>query len=182
MIPIYFSTYWDDIYEELLNEVPWVNRDAPRDECFMATESKEYTYGKSGYSRTYNSVPFHPEVTRCMSAVNFDTNSTYNVCFLNYYKSEKEHLGWHSDDSPEMDIDHPIAVVSFGAARYIWTKPKDFKGEIPDKDRYMLSSGSLFIMPAGYQKEFMHRIPKHDRPCGGRISLTFRKFTNKELK
>jgi len=34
----------------------------------------------------------------------------------------------------------------------------------------------LFIMPPGYQDNFYHKIPKHDRPCGWRISLTFRSF------
>ena len=36
----------------------------------------------------------------------------YNVCFLNRYDDQRNHLGWHADDSPEMDHDHPIAVVS----------------------------------------------------------------------
>lgn len=31
-------------------------------------------------------------------------------------------------------------------------------------------------LPAGYQATHLHRIPKHDRPCGWRISLTFRSF------
>lgn len=191
MKPIYIKNYvyniepeakLFDIYEILRTQVAWVNRDAPRDECFMALEDATYTYGKSGFARTYNSVPFHISVQAIMNRLNKDNNSKYNVCFLNYYKDEKQHLGWHSDDSPEMDINHPIAVVSFGAERYIWTKHKDAKGEVPEEDRYLLTDGSLFIMPEGYQKDYMHRIPKNDRPCGGRISLTFRKFMNKENK
>lgn len=166
-------------YDVLLTEVPWVNREAPRDECFMALESAEYTYG-TGFKRTYNSVPLHSFVDYAMWRLNFWYNSQYNVCFLNYYKSEKEHLGWHSDNSPEMDINHPIAVVSFGAEREIWVKNKDYKGEIPKENRYKLSNGSIFIMPAGYQNDHMHKIPKPDKPCGGRISLTFRKFIKKE--
>jgi hypothetical protein len=75
-----------------------------------------------------------------------------------------------------MDPEHPIAVVSFGAERYIWCKDKNYRGEIPGEDRYLLGSGSLFVMPKGFQDVNLHRIPKHDRPCGGRISLTFRKF------
>lgn len=35
---------------------------------------------------------------------------------------------------------------------------------------------SCFIMPAGFQDNHVHRIPKHNRPCGARISLTFRKY------
>ena len=89
-------------------------------------------------------------------------------------------MGWHADDSPEMDTTHPIAVVSFGAERFIWTKDKSCKGNIPDEDKYMLGDGSLFVMPAGFQENHLHKIPKSDRlDCGGRISLTFRKFVKK---
>lgn len=80
------------------------------------------------------------------------------------------------NDSPEQDLGHPIAVVTFGAERYIWVRNKTDKGAVPDKDKYLLTRGSLFVMPGGYQDGHFHRIPKHDRPCGGRISLTFRKL------
>jgi alkylated DNA repair dioxygenase AlkB len=166
-------------YNTLMEDVPWVNRDAPREECFMASNDLEYTYGKGENARTYRSVPMHPLVQILMDKLNECFLTNYNVCFLNYYKSGKQHLGWHADDSPEMDADHPIAVISFGAERYIWVKEREYKGNIPDEDKYLLENGSLFIMPAGFQKDHLHKIPKHDRECGGRISLTFRRFVNK---
>lgn len=46
----------------------------------------------------------------------------------------------------------------------------------PKEQRVSLAPGSLFVMPVGYQDTHLHRIPKHDRPCGWRISLTFRSF------
>lgn len=46
----------------------------------------------------------------------------------------------------------------------------------PLDQRILLKEGSLFVMPVGYQDTHFHRIPKHDRPCGWRISLTFRSF------
>jgi alkylated DNA repair dioxygenase AlkB len=49
-------------------------------------------------------------------------------------------------------------------------------GKQPDDQRVALEEGSIFLMPAGYQDTHLHRIPKHDRPCGWRISLTFRSF------
>ena len=75
-----------------------------------------------------------------------------------------------------MDLDHPIAVVSLGAEREIWWKDKHFKGTIPQENRQLLKNGSLFIMPAGFQNDHLHKIPRCDRPCGIRISLTFRYF------
>jgi len=180
MKPIFDNTFFEryakeKMFDILLNEVAWTNKEAPRDECFMSLVPLEYTYGK-GFTRTYSSLEFHSKVLEIRDSLNSKFGTEYNVCFLNYYKSDKEHLGWHADDSPEMDPTHPIAVVSFGAERAIWIKLKEYKGNIPDEDKYMLGDGSLFIMPAGFQKDNFHKIPKHDRICGGRISLTFRKF------
>jgi len=50
------------------------------------------------------------------------------------------------------------------------------KGLLPQENRILLERGSLFVMPKGFQDTYFHRIPKHDRPCGWRISLTFRSF------
>lgn len=176
MKPIYIDNYInEEFFNKLLNEVAWANREAPRDECFMALFDAEYTYGK-GFTRTYKSTIMHESVLEIMNKVNKEFNTEYNVCFLNFYKGEREHLGWHADDSPEMDSNHPIGVISFGAERFIWCKKKDYKGVIPEEDKYLLGNGSLFIMPIGFQKENFHKIPKNDKPCGGRISLTFRKL------
>jgi alkylated DNA repair dioxygenase AlkB len=166
------------IYEQLRNEVNWENREAPRAECFMADrpEPLSYTYGVGAGQRTYTSIEMHPTVLGIMKMLNAEFYSKYNICFLNYYESEKQHLGWHADDSPSQDTNHPIAVVSFGADRFIYIKEKSYKGEIPESDRYLLSDGSLFIMPAKMQENYFHKIPKGDKPCGGRISLTFRKY------
>lgn len=171
----------ESLFDTLREEVPWVNRDAPRDECFMAVDTElTYSYGNNNDVRealhTYNAVPMHPKVLEMMKKLNKDFGCEYNVCVLNYYKSEKQHLGWHADDSPEQDLSHPIAVISFGAERYIYVKEKTFKGNIPDEDKFFLSNGSVFIMPGGYQDGHFHKIPKHDKPCGGRVSLTFRKL------
>jgi alkylated DNA repair dioxygenase AlkB len=165
----------ENLFDLLRDKVNWNNYNAPRDESFMSNDNLEYTYGK-GFTRTYSSIPFIPEVEKILNKLNNDYNSDYNVCFLNYYKNNQNHLGWHSDDSPEMDNDHPIAVISFGADRYIYTKEILYKGEVPDKDKYLLTNGSLFIMPKGYQSTHLHKIPKADYNCSGRISLTFRKY------
>lgn len=50
----------------------------------------------------------------------------------------------------------------------------EHKGDIPMNWRQKLADGSLFVMPAGMQDTHKHRIPRNDRPCGPRISLTFR--------
>jgi alkylated DNA repair dioxygenase AlkB len=159
----------------LLNEVNWINiQNAPRYECFMSDLNIEYSYANE--QRKYISGLYHKIVKDILDKLNSEFNTSYNACFLNRYDNEKNHLGWHADDFTGSDLDHPIAVISFGVERYIWVKDKNFKGVIPQENRFLLTSGSLFIMPAGYQKDHLHRIPKHDRICGPRVSLTYRKF------
>ena len=178
-IPKYVS---EDLFPVLRDEVPWVNRNSPRDECFMSAPGapRTYSYGNNNERRlkqhTYHAVDMTPPLLALMGRLNEEFKTSYNVVVLNYYKDERQHLGWHADDSPEQDLDHPIAVLAFGAERYIWVKEKGYKGDTPDSDKYLMTKGSLFIMPGGYQNDHQHRIPKHDRKCDGRISLTYRKL------
>ena len=177
----WFIESTESFFSQLRNEVNWENREAPRAEYFMGFQSGiPYTYGEGAGQRTYYSNEMHPLVKRIMNTLNREYNSNYNICFLNYYQNEKQHLGWHADDSPSQDTNHPIAVISFGADRMIYIKEKSYKGNIPESDQFVLGNGSLFIMPAYMQETHYHKIPKGDKPCGGRISLTFRKLLNHE--
>jgi alkylated DNA repair dioxygenase AlkB len=71
-----------------------------------------YGYDTKFGVRYYNSIPFTDEVKTIMNNLNEQFNTEYNVCFLNYYENEKQHLGWHADDSPEMDTNHPAFIIS----------------------------------------------------------------------
>lgn len=179
MKPIYIPSYIEDkdyIFNHLLNELTWLEVTDARKEYFMSSEPLSYTYGSGKNARTYSSSEFSLPIMIMMEKLNRDYNCNYNVCFLNRYDTQKNQLGWHADDSPEMNTKHDICVVSFGAEREIWTKDKSFKGEIPKDDRYLLQNGSLFIMPAGFQENHFHKIPRCDKACGIRISLTFRNY------
>lgn len=169
---------FEAMFETLRTEVPWVNKgNAPRDECFMALDlARKYSYGSAARDRTYTAERMHPLTRGIMLELECWFDTKFNAVVLNYYKDQHQHLGWHADDSPEQDLAHPIAVVSFGAERQIWVRGAGEKGEVPDDQKYTLANGSLFMMPGGYQSGHYHKIPKHDRECGGRISLTFRKL------
>ena len=190
----------DDLIVNELLALPWLKVRDARQEYFMATTPREYSYGNRGTgAQTYQSSEFSPVVRLMMNKLNELLKVDLNVCFLNKYDNEKHHLGWHADDFPGMRKDQPIIVVSYGAEREIWLKDKrGFPcpdplcehrtchdtgfvqaapgGKQPANQRVLLQHGSVFIMPPGYQNTHLHRIPKHDRPCGWRISLTFRSF------
>jgi alkylated DNA repair dioxygenase AlkB len=179
MKPIYIANFVVDSvneYFKTLMELSWLEVTSARKEYFMADETIAYTYGIGPAARTYTSQPFDQTVGYLKDTLNKLYDTQYNVCFLNRYDDAHKQLGWHADDSPEMNMEHDIAVISFGAEREIWWKQKDFKGVVPVENRQLLQNGSLFIMPAGFQKDHYHKIPKCDRACSTRISLTFRNY------
>lgn len=170
---IYINSYVEgNKIDSLINEIKWVDDQYARRECFMSDTPRDYQYIENG--PVYKSIDFHPLVKEVMEKINAEYGYKLDVCFLNYYLDQSKALGWHADDSHPIDQTQPIAVVSFGAEREIWWKPMYHKGDIPMNWRQKLADGSLFVMPAGMQDTHKHRIPRNDRPCGPRISLTFR--------
>lgn len=170
--------------QELLTkllELDWLSVTETRKEYFMSFVDRTYTYGKGKGVREYKSNPYTPEIEEIVDMLSLYAidepivGGKYNVCFLNRYDTQQNHLGWHSDDFADMDHNHPIAVISLGVAREIWWRKIGETGVVPPENRQLLEPGSLFIMPAGFQHTHQHRIPKHSAECGMRISLTFRK-------
>lgn len=158
-----FDLYWENL--------PWVlPRVAPRFEAFVAETPTEYTYGSGRGIRTYTSNPIPDFMIDFWDAVESASACSYELCFCNGYEGNKDHLGWHADDSPEIDDDRPIAVVTFGAERELWFRDK----EHTYVDKIKLPSGSMILMEPGMQDTHEHRIPKHSAVCGPRISFTFR--------
>lgn len=180
MKPEYFSNFVEDADKALehLLTLEWLNATEARQEYFMADQPRIYVYGKGTGVREYASKEFTSVVKDILEQLNTRCGTEYNVCFLNRYNDQRQHLGWHADDGLHMDGNHPIASVSFGAEREIWWKPKADKGEVPPHQRQLLGHGSLFVMPSGFQELFYHKIPKCDKACGIRISLTFRKWSD----
>lgn len=157
-----FDTYW--------NGLPWVDRVAPRKEAFVATKPVAYTYGKSEYARTYHSS----EIPEFMLGLWRDAEEfagvKFELCFCNGYDDERNHLGWHADNSDSVDDARPILVISIGAEREIWFRDN----ERTYVEKLLLKNGSGVLMLPGMQDTHEHRIPKHSAKCGPRISFTFR--------
>ena len=185
--PLYYRNGFRDVtLEAILTSTPWIQVTEARLECFMSATTETYTYGEGRGVRTYSPVPYSPLVADIQHQLNRDDIGgldgaacdvlAYNVCFLNRYDNAAMQLGWHSDDSPGMNHEHPIAVVSFGQPREIWWREKEQQGVIPQSQRQLLEHGSIFIMPAGMQLTHQHRIPKGDRPMAPRGSLTYRMY------
>lgn len=177
-----FITNPDEVLREL-QQLDWQRREnTPRSEYYINDFPEPYTYGSGRGRRTYQPQPKPAIVLRMQEALKTITGHWLDVCFLNRYLDQRDQLGWHADNSPEMDDARPIAVVSLGAERELWTRrsavPEDVTVPLGGSElrRHRLASGSLFLMPPGFQDTHQHRIPKADRAVGERISLTFRGY------
>lgn len=174
----------DTALRRLSTELDWERRsDAPRSEYYCNDTIEPYTYGKGKGRRTYEVRPWHETILAIRYALEAKCDCDFDTCFLNRYLDQRDHLGWHSDDSPEMDDARPIISVSLGVEREIWIRSKTTTQELIAHanrasaiQKFKLGHGSAFIMPPGFQDLFMHQIPKASFVCGERISLTFRGY------
>lgn len=198
-----FIQHPKDAFIQLRDELDWERRgDAPRSEYYCNDYPENYAYGRGKGRRLYEPRPYHPQIIAIRSALEKLTGTAFEVCFLNRYLDQSDQLGWHADDSPEMDDARPIAVVSLGVERQIWfrTKPQALVEAGGDRrsDEELrwhermtkqrregpaghmalkLWDGSLCLMAPGMQDTHQHRIPRAGFKCGQRISLTFRGYT-----
>ncbi len=199
---IYFGPVWSTNVSDLMlagfiHELAWVQETSARSEYYWHEAGHPYTYGEGNGRRTYEAQPSHPWIDmighqvswRCYGLKRVDRtpwrNSEYSqgrdyptlfdMCFLNWYDNKSQALGWHADDSPEMDPSYPIAVVSLGAQRPIYFRRKGSSGSDAISS-LQLEHGSLLIMYPGMQLEWEHKIPKADHELGPRVSLTYRRW------
>jgi hypothetical protein len=163
-----------EVFSNLLNTLAWVRIDkTPRMEYYCNDVNVSYTYGKNAGRRSYNVMPWSDTLLKVKGLVEKKLNTKFEVAFLNRYENSKDQLGWHADDSPEMDDDRPIAIISLGAIREIWFREMENKEDIL---KIKLESGSLCIMKPGMQETHYHRIPRADKEVGPRISITLRGY------
>lgn len=177
-VPDFLGLAADNYYDYFMN-IEWDERTNARREAFYSTVGKDYTYGAGDFARTYTPRDMRQDAPLMLlsdlSILNYDKLAeSFELCFLNRYENERQQLGWHADDDTAIDHTRPIAVISLGAERELWVKP--IGGTHDDVEKIKLAHGSLLLMLPGMQQTHYHRIPKHDRPCGPRISLTYRGY------
>jgi len=163
----------NEILEILKNELKWLRVAKTRSEYYTNDFNVPYTYGSGKGIRTYESQPMHPTILEIRKQLESYTNTVFEVCFLNRYLNQSDHLGFHSDNSPEMDDNRPIGIISLGVERLITFK------EIANPTNVhnlKLENGSLCLMEKFMQDSWLHKIPKASFMCGERVSLTFRGY------
>jgi alkylated DNA repair dioxygenase AlkB len=138
---------------------------------------KVYQYNGVSYIETdYDNTPDiikligNQTIQYLKSELNIDMN--VNNCLVNIYKDGNQSMGYHSDDTEQLENNTGVLIVSLGDERTIEFRPK---GLVSTTEEYTLISNSIFYMDKQCQLDYEHCIPK-SKTTEIRISLTFRQL------
>ena len=168
---------YECILHELITNVPWRHENVvvwgkqfpqPRLIAWYGDLSRNYSY--SGIKLT--PMPWNRLLLDIKDRIEAVTGGSFNSVLLNYYRDNRDSMGFHSDDEKELGPRPTIASLSLGDERIFVLKHKIDK--LAKVVRMRLASGSLLVMKGETQKFWKHGIAKEARPCGPRVNLTFR--------
>jgi alkylated DNA repair dioxygenase AlkB len=171
----------DAVFDRLIAEVPWRQERIlvwgkmhlqPRLVAWYGDRGSDYTY--SGITLT--PLPWTDLLLEIKSRIETVSAASFNSVLLNYYRDNRDSMGFHSDDEPELGLRPVIASLSLGEERTLILKHK--LNKLAKPVRLKLASNSLLLMKGETQKYWTHGIAKESRPCGPRINLTFRRIVS----
>jgi len=171
----------DALLRQLIAEIPWRQDNIVVWGKLYSQPRLVAWYGDRGSDYTYSGIKLTPrpwtdllrDIKRRVETV---SATAFNSVLLNYYRDNRDSMGFHSDDEPELGVRPTIASLSLGEERTFVLKHKVKKLSKPVRLR--LESGSLLLMKGETQRYWKHGIAKETRPCGPRINLTFRRIVS----
>jgi alkylated DNA repair dioxygenase AlkB len=165
----------ETLFNQLAEEIAWVNDEVLIFGKKIITKRKTAWYGEKPFAYTYSrktkiALPWTDTLLEIKNKVEEISNEKYNSCLLNLYHDGNEGMGWHSDDEKMIAPKSAIASVSFGAPRKFVFKHKKDKTQVST----ILENGSLLVMKGETQIDWLHSLPKSLKIKTPRINLTFR--------
>ena len=170
-LPLPYSS--EEVFARLRAETPW------RQDSIVLFGKRHLQprltawYGDASYTYSglrLDPLPWTPLLAELRTAVEHACGRRFNSVLLNYYRNERDSMGMHSDDEPELGPEPAIASLSFGATRDFILRHKRNKRTF----KLTLHDGSLLLMSGTLQSHWLHGINKATRALGERINLTFR--------
>ncbi|WLD23759.1 alpha-ketoglutarate-dependent dioxygenase AlkB [Flavobacterium dauae] len=165
----------DHYFECLLNTIEWRNDEAIIFGKKIITKRKVAWYGDKPFEYTYSNtskyaLPWTEELLTLKTAIEKETDETFNSCLLNLYHSGSEGMAWHSDGETDLKKNGAIGSLTFGSERKFVFKHKQTK----EKVEMILEHGSLLVMKDTTQTHWLHRLPPTKKVAKPRVNLTFR--------
>ncbi|SEQ98875.1 Alkylated DNA repair dioxygenase AlkB [Solimonas aquatica] len=180
LLPAFLSpTEAAQLQQQLIAQTPWRCDEIfvwgkrhlqPRLVAWYSDEGCRYTY--SGIQM--QPLPWTPLLADLKARVEQACEAHFNSVLLNYYRNERDSMGMHSDDEPELGPQPCIASLSLGEERVLSFASR---GIGPRRTlRLPLPSGSLLLMQGDTQHHWKHGIAKSTRHMAARVNLTFRRI------
>jgi alkylated DNA repair dioxygenase AlkB len=172
---------YEVLLQKLIDQTPWRSEKVfvwgkehvqPRLVAWYGDEGKIYNYSRI----RLEPLPWTESLFAVKNKVEVLAGTDFNSVLLNYYRDNKDSMGFHSDDEPELGYRPIIASLSLGEERALLFKHKS-RLELKSI-RVSLGSGSLLLMKGETQTFWKHGINKQSRPCGPRVNLTFRRIVS----
>lgn len=169
-----------DYFQKLLDEIPWRSEtitlfgktyNQPRLLEFLGDDGVEYMYSK----KVYRTIPWTSTLLELKDIAESVSGAGVNCVLANLYRDQRDSMGMHADDEPELGPMPTIVSMSFGATRTFVLKHKSRRDVATI--RIPLTSESILIMKGSTQQHWLHGIEKKTRTLGPRINLTFRNVT-----
>ena len=145
---------------------------------FISSGSEAYSWNSSNGPVVNNPMDLDnlPVIKSVMSKINSEFGCELNCTLVSFYKDGEVNARLHRDDEEELDQTQPIVVISLGTVRsveFVDNKQESFRSNALSLSP---AEGSVYIMRAGCQQRFRHRVRMNKRAKGFRISLSFRAF------
>jgi alkylated DNA repair dioxygenase AlkB len=161
------SSFIRTIRKECLFE----HHDPNRREILFNRSGKDYLFNKSRGVRPHTPQPEPAELTRLWGIVDDVMGHRFEVCFINDYYRNGAHIGWHQDNSPSIDWDRPVAVLSVGETAVVRFRRIDNPEMVFS---FECESGTICSMGSGVNDTYQHQVPGVAVKGHGRMSLVFR--------
>ena len=167
----------DTLMQALEQQLPWQQHyvkifgrkiASPRLSSWHGDPHCRYRYS----GQLYEPAAWNAELAAVRDALHakLAPSAQFNCVLGNWYRSGDEHMGWHSDDEPELGIAPQIASVSFGAERRFCLR----KNDRSERGELVLRHGSLLLMGPAMQTQWQHALPRVRGLQHARLNLTFR--------
>lgn len=141
----------------------------------VAIPRRQIWMGDAHCSYRYSGVTFYPQAWQAgldllCQRLTCHTGHPLNAVLLNHYQHGEHHMGWHSDDEPELGPEPVILSLSLGQTRRFDLRHKQLNTQLSIE----LNDGDLLVMAGACQRHWQHRVPKQTRLEAERFNLTFR--------